>query len=323
MRLPSYLSDILSKILRGKASREEVQQFNSWYNKGFDSKWQIQDHKRRNKAQVEAELLQNIQRATRIQSPHFFVKRGFLGWKVAATIILLIGLGLFTLLSLPADTEQIHHEKFLTFENSKGMIKKVRLPDGSLVSLFHDTKIEVSENFSENRLVKLSGEAFFEVKRDTLHPFRVESASLMTEVLGTSFLIKNLRDEEEVVAVKTGLVKVSDQVDSTFMLTPNLRLDYSGQVGAVSNISKSDPLFAWTDDVIVFDATPLAEMVKTLEDWYGVTITTDLKDSNTCQISGTYEKQSLENLLQLIQYSIPLTYQIDSKNVTLTFKNCP
>lgn len=323
MRLPSVLSDIVSKILRGKASKEEVQQFNSWYDKEIDSAWHIQDHKKRDKVQVESEMLQNIRRATRSSIPVNSPKQDIFGWKIAASIIILIGIGLFALKMLPAETPEIQETTFLTFENSKGMIKKIKLPDGSIVSLFHDTNIQVAENFSENRLIKLSGEAFFEVKRDTLHPFRVESANLTTEVLGTSFLIKSLDAQQEVVAVKTGLVKVSDQVDSIFLLTPNLRLDYSDHAGSISTMSADDPLFAWTKDVLVFQNTPMKEMIKTLEDWYGVKITSDLKASNTCRISGTYENQNLENLLQLIQYSIPITYEIDAKEVTLTFKKCP
>ncbi|SFT98539.1 ferric-dicitrate binding protein FerR, regulates iron transport through sigma-19 [Algoriphagus locisalis] len=323
MRLPSALLDIVSKILRGKASKEEIQKFNTWYTKGIDSVWHIQDHKKRNKAQVESEMLQNIRKATCSRIPDSSTKQSFLGWKVAASIIILIGIGLFAIKGIPSDTPAKQEAKLLTFENGKGMIKKVRLPDGSTVSLFHDTKIQVAESFSENRLVKLSGEAFFEVKRDTLRPFRVETATLTTEVLGTSFLIRNQPEQQEVVAVKTGLVKVSDPTDSIFMLTPNLRLDYSDQGGTVSTIPKSDPLFAWTEDIIVFENTDMKEMVKTLEEWYGVKITTDLTASNSCQISGTYEKQSLENLLQLIQYSIPMTYEIAAKDVTLTFKNCP
>ena len=323
MRLPSVLSDIVSKMLRGKASKEEVQKFNSWYNKGIDTPWHIQDYKKRNKDQVQSEMLQNIQKATRSRIPDLSPKQSFLGWKIAASIIILIGVGLFATKLMPSENSVIQESKLLTFENGKGMIKKVSLPDGSAVSLFHDTKIQVSENFSENRLVILSGEAFFEVKRDTVHPFRVETSTLTTEVLGTSFLIKNIQDVQEIVAVKTGLVKVSDSLDSMFMLTPNLRLDYSDHVGTVSTMPISDPLFAWTEDILVFDETPMKEMVKMLEDWYGVMITTDLNASNTCRISGTYEKQSLENLLQLIRYSIPITYEINAKNVILTFKNCP
>src|SRR5690606_34802698 len=156
MRLPSVLSDIVSKNLRGKASKEEVRKFNSWYDQEIDSELHIQDHKKRSKTQVESEMLQNIQRATRTQHPHSAPKQGFSVWKIAASIILLVGIGLVAMKMLPSDKPKSMEMKFLAFENSKGMIKKVRLPDGSVVSLFHDTNIQVAENFSENRLVKLS-----------------------------------------------------------------------------------------------------------------------------------------------------------------------
>ncbi|WPR73792.1 FecR family protein [Algoriphagus sp. NG3] len=323
MRLPSALSGIIFRILRGKASKEEVRQFNSWYDQGMDAKWQIQDYKNRSKEQVEEELLQKIKKSAHLHSHNPVSKRDFAGWKVAACTVFLIGIGLLAVKlssSIPAEDSE---PAFITFENGYGMIKNVRLPDGSTVSLFHNSTIKVAKNFSENRLISLSGEAFFEVKKDTLHPFRVESANLTTEVLGTSFLIRNQPDQQEVVAVKTGLVKVSDQVDSVFMLTPNLRLDYVEKAGAVSTIAENDPLFFWTEDILVFHNTPMKEMIKTLEEWYGVKIIADLKSSNSCKISGTYENQSLESILQLIQYSIPLQYQIHEKNVTLTFKNCP
>ncbi|MCE7054947.1 DUF4974 domain-containing protein [Algoriphagus sp. AGSA1] len=323
MRLPSALLGIISRILRGKASEQEVRQFNSWYDEGLDAKWQIQDYKNRSKEQVEEELLQKIKKSAHLHSHNPVSKRDFAGWKVAACTVFLIGIGLLAVKissSIPAEDSE---PAFVTFENGYGMIKKIRLPDGSAVSLFHNTTIKVAENFSENRFIMLSGEAFFEVKKDTLHPFRVESANLTTEVLGTSFLIRNQPNQKQVVAVKTGLVKVSDQVDTFFMLTPNLRLDYAEQAGAVSTIAENDPLFLWTEDVLAFDHTSMEGMIQTLEDWYGVKITSDLKSSNTCQISGTYQNQSLESILQLIQYSIPLHYQIDGKNITLTFKNCP
>jgi len=324
MRLPSGLVTIIAKILRGKASSTEIGKFNAWYDTGLDSEWHVQDHKKRDREQVAAEMLSNIQEATFPnvkQSPpkQHLISKSF---SVAASIALFISIGALLLGTNSSSTSEAIETNFLTFENTQGMIKKVRLPDGSVVSLFHNTKIQVAENFSENRFVQLSGEAFFEVKRDTLRPFRVASAHLTTEVLGTSFLIKNVADQQQIVAVKTGLVKVSDAVDSIFMLSPNLRLDYTNEAGSISGIPEDDPLFAWTEDVIVFENTPMSEMIKTLEDWYGVYISHDLTDSNTCQISGTYEKQSLENLLQLIQYSIPIHYQIDAKNVTLTFKNC-
>jgi ferric-dicitrate binding protein FerR (iron transport regulator) len=322
MKLHPSLSQTISKLLRGKATPSEIQQINEWYHQDEGEQLEIIDHQGRTRSQIERDLFKKIRSRTQPNRPGD--KRGSWAWKIAASVILGMGLGLVTLQQLDVKEPKPSPEiSFVTFENGTGMIKKIRLPDGSSVRLFHNTKIQVAENFSERRLLKLRGEAFFEVKRDSLRPFRVESGKLTTEVLGTSFLIKALSDESEVVAVKTGLVKVSDPHEATFLLHPNKRLDYVGQKGSVSETPAGDPLFAWTEDILAFQKTRMYEMVEILEDWYGVTITHNLTEQNTCEISGAYENQSLENLLQLIQYSIPLTYQLDAKNVILHFKNCP
>ena len=326
MRIHPTLSRVISKILRGKATPSEIGNFNEWYNHGAGDELEILDHKGRTRSQIEQELLfkiQNHRLDEGSRNRRDSKARGTGAWTVAASVILVIGLGLFAQRERYHDKEPSGEISFLTFENGTGMIKKVRLPDGSSVQLFHRTKIQVAENFSEQRFLELEGEAFFNVKRDSLHPFRVESANLTTEVLGTSFLIKTLPDQSEMVAVKTGLVRVSDSMDANFMLQPNSRLDYAKDAGFVSEIASTDPLFAWTEDILAFQKTEMSEMIQILEDWYGVKITHNLTEQITCEISGTYQNQSLENLLQLIQYSIPFTYQLNEKNVTLQFKNCP
>lgn len=326
MRIHPTLTRVISKILRGKATPSEIDQFNGWYDEAAGEQLEIRDHKGRTRSQIEEELLSKIQKNRSDQSAGNrpdSKTRGSATWKVAASVILVIGLGLFAQRQLQGDRQPSEEMSFITFENGTGMIKRIRLPDGSTVQLFHRTKIQVAENFGEQRFLKLEGEAFFEVKRDSLRPFRVESAHLTTEVLGTSFLIQTLPGQSEVVAVKTGLVKVSDSLEANFMLHPSFRLDYREQAGAVSEMPASDPLFAWTEDILAFQKTGMPEMIQILEDWYGVKITHNLTGQITCQISGSYENQSLENLLQLIQYSIPFTYQLNGKNVTLHFKNCP
>ncbi|MBN7811818.1 DUF4974 domain-containing protein [Algoriphagus sp. H41] len=325
MRLHPTLAGLVGRILRGKASSAEVKDFNRWYSGDEGEKLEIADHRGRSKAQIEQELLAKIQARTlpkadrRKSNP-----TGFGIWRVAAAVTLAIGLGWLAQKQLGETLpSEVQETSFVTFQNGTGMIKRIKLPDGSSVKLFHRTSIQVAENFSENRLVKLEGEAFFEVKRDSLHPFRIESAQLLTEVLGTSFLVKSHPDGPELVAVKTGLVKVSDSLSSDFLLKPDFRLDYGNAVGTVREIAPKDPVFAWTEDVLAFQNTPMAEMVQRLEDWYGVQISHNLGETNTCEISGSYQNENLENLLQLVQYSIPFTYQIDGKNVTLHFNPCP
>lgn len=328
MRLQSSLLGIIGKILRGKASQSEIRQFNNWYDSAHSDGLEIVDHRGRSKSDIEKEIFFKIrQRTTQIQKADTTKIRNSIKlspvW-IAASIFLFLSVGiLLHQLVYEQKPDSTKSLSFLTFENGTGMFKKIKLPDGSTVQLYHNSQIQVAENFSENRYLKLSGEAFFDVRRDTIHPFRVESQNLVTEVLGTSFLIQNLENAQELVAVKSGLVKVSNQADTSFILEPNYLLDFSNGSGNVREIPENDPLFAWTEDVLVFENTDMSTMVSELEDWYGVTIEHNLSKQISCEISGTFKKQSLENLLELINYSIPITYQINGNHVSLHFKNCP
>lgn len=322
--MPKELVEIISRILRGRASSLENKEFNEWYDQGLNSPLKIHDYKKRDKDQIGKEIFEKTLKKIHSDLPHSKdAKVSFLSWKVAASIILLIGLG-FLFIQVNEWNKPIDHQenRMLVFENGVGMFKKVRLPDGSTVRLNHRSKITVAENFQENRWVELEGEAFFEVQRDTLHPFRIKTQELVTEVLGTSFLIRNQPDQPKIVAVKTGLVKVQDEKKQVFMLEATKGLTYQKGEGSLSTINADASLFGWIEERLVFDQTNMKTMVQVLEEWYGVSIQHNITDTLTCKISGTYKEQSLENLLKIIQYSIPLSYKIDGKNLILNFNNC-
>ena len=314
---------IISKILRGKSSSRETKQFNEWFDKDLSQSGSVWDTESINKSKVEQDLWNKIRKGIEPdeKKQSFSIEIGH--WKIAATIILTFGLFLAWTLVKPV-LKEIPSEgnSMLVFENGIGSFKKVRLPDGSLVHLNHNSQIRVSENFSENRYVELEGEAFFEVERDTLHPFRIQTKELLTEVLGTSFLIQNEKDQPELVVVKTGLVKVSDQSQEVFMLQPNKKLEYSSGRGELAEVLQDDPVFAWLEEKLIFENTDMISLKGILEEWYGVKINLTIPDANTCRITGIYKKQSLENLLELIQYSIPMSFEIEGTEVSLKIKNC-
>ncbi|NJO24526.1 MAG: FecR domain-containing protein [Bacteroidia bacterium] len=95
--------------------------------------------------------------------------------------------------------------------NTSSQVSSVSLPDGSHVRLFPGAIIRYSHHLASNetRDLYLSGEAFFEVAKDSGKPFRVFSHELVTRVLGTSFTIKANEKEKQIsVMVRTGIVSV-------------------------------------------------------------------------------------------------------------------
>jgi len=94
--------------------------------------------------------------------------------------------------------------------NNSDSIQRVTLFDGTTVQLYPKSKLDFShDSLSKKREVFLTGEAFFDVVKNTSLPFYVYTQNLVTKVLGTSFKVKAYSsDNNATVLVKTGKVSV-------------------------------------------------------------------------------------------------------------------
>ncbi|EON76379.1 putative anti-sigma factor [Lunatimonas lonarensis] len=207
--------------------------------------------------------------------------------------------------------------------NPKGKRTKILLPDSSWVFLNADSYLSYERGFENGRVVRLVGEAFFEVAKDSLRPFQVITGRLQTTALGTSFNVTAYADGQGMqVTLATGKVIVEDQVlNQDQILAPG----EATKVGAaLTNLQKikTDPVVAssWKDGVLQFDRLPFSEMVLLLERWYGVQIHGPaVWPDHLC--SGTFRKNEyLSNVLKALGHSIGFTYSIHGKNVQLVIK---
>ena len=164
----------------------------------------------------EAEIkegIHDILQDTRVSSTYLQPLRSI--WiKIAASVILVFSFGWwFT----GQDSWSILH-----FENISSLDKKViysnhgtkpiifQLSDGSKITLEPQSELRYGNEFGKvNREVFLSGEAFFEVKKDVERPFLIYTGKLVTKVVGTSFrIIAYEKDSDISVSVRTGKVTV-------------------------------------------------------------------------------------------------------------------
>ncbi|HSI77724.1 MAG TPA: FecR domain-containing protein [Lunatimonas sp.] len=240
-------------------------------------------------------------------------------------IILVVVFSIATLLQWRGDdTPQVSevNDKYEEHIARPGVKVALTLHDGSKVLLNSGSTLCYISNFEQNRReLFLTGEAFFEVAKDSIRPFVVKTSGLVTKALGTSFLIKAINKEETMVALISGKVAVeSDTEDGrTTVLSPGFAY-YAGTEGE----SKSfDPeiVLAWTQKTIRFEKTPMLEVIRVLENWYGVQISYPNKPATNLKISGKFHDQTLENVLQGMSYTGRFNYEIHQDNVILTFKN--
>lgn len=149
--------------------------------------------------------------------------------------------------------------------------KRIVLPDGSQVWVNSSSTISYNDDFSTERFVSLTGEAFFSVARDTARPFRVRTDQLTVEVLGTQFNIKAHGHEElSEVILTSGSVHVSTPKKKAIELKPNERLtfDHNTKKALLDRID-GDTVSNWRVANLRFVDTPLEDALEKVGVYYG------------------------------------------------------
>jgi len=238
-------------------------------------------------------------------------------WMGAAAAVLLLITAIF-LLRPGVDLELMA---------AAGTTEQVDLPDGSSVQLNAVTSFAFNGDEVE-RVVKLDGEAYFEVKKDG-RPFTVNTPRGKVRVLGTSF---NVYSREGVMRVScsTGKVGVSFESSSpdagqgeadTYTLTPgqSVSIDANGLVSKAS-IPDNESL-DWLNGRSVFNARPLSEVIAELERQYDIEIQLPIGQDLEQLINTGFPHDSLDLALQIALLPLEsLKYQRQGEKVTLSPK---
>lgn len=199
------------------------------------------------------------------------------------------------------------------FETRPGEQRTVTLADGSIVKLNAESRLEwVSEAADTLRLVRLQGEAFFEVKKDG-RAFVVATANSNVRVLGTVFDVWARRQQTRVI-VKEGRVEVSAAGDRV-EVQANHMATVAAEPGPIS-LAAVDAVrrLGWLEGKIVFEQTTLAEAAAELQRQYNIHIRIDDPRIAELTLTGVFEKKPIENILQSICLALQL--QLSRRNGT-------
>ena len=225
-----------------------------------------------------------------------------------------------------SDKVNLAQIEYITKETVPGEKLTLKLNDGSIIRLNSNSKIRFPKIFKGNkREVFMEGEVFFDVHRDESKPFLVHSRDLITSVLGTSFAIKEDTSAQLIeVAVLTGNVKVARVADSgnneeeELYLEPMKAASLNKSNGSFEKIKvEYDKAFAWKDNVLVFQNMNLEEILKKLENWYGVKFIQKRRIQGLKDYSGRFEDQTLEEVLIGLSFTYDFEYEIQESQIII------
>lgn len=238
---------------------------------------------------------------------------------IAASLIFILGI---TWLNWPEP------ELKTISESTQGSNREVVLPDGTTVHLNNNSSLSYREDFNSiDRKLELNGEAYFEVARDESKPFIVESGNSTTTVLGTSFNIRNRDIENDIVITvthgKVSFASHNNQLQEQIFLTADQMASYSKKENVITKgeAENRNNLF-WQTGSLQFNSASVSQVIEDLQIAYGCNVKVGNSDILTCPFTGNFENESIENIMQVLAFSLNLKVNKTQNSYELIGKGC-
>lgn len=309
--------ELLSKFLAGETTPTEAERVLDWLEASPDNEAELdrlrmvweRSAKVRPQPRLDVDMAWQKVRKGMEKQPEVrpLRRRSWIPAAAAASIALLAGV--FWLLTRPAP------EMPLLVMRAGEAPRTVTLPDGSKVTLNRHSSLEYPGEFADTaREVALHGEGFFEVEKNPAKPFVVKTGQTTVRVLGTSFNIKEGKDDVDVV-VETGKVRFSAGRKAVVLKPAERAVWRTGEDSIRKMPVRDRNLLSYRSRILLFNADPLKKVAETLSDYYGVQVVLKSRKIENCLWTVTIEDKPLDYVLGLLRESLVV------KGITITKKD--
>ena len=212
------------------------------------------------------------------------------------------------------DTTEVFH----TLEIPRGGEYLLVLSDSTVIYLNSESTLSFPVKFQgRKRKVYLTGEAYFNVKRNPERPFVVETEELEVLVTGTTFGVRAYKDEKDIqTTLESGNVTVRIEGKSV-KLVPNKQalFDKSTMKLEVRDVDV-DLYLAWAAGRLVYDDCPLEKILTDLGRWYNIDVFYSRDELRSYQFSLNMEKhEEFTEVLELIGKTGEVQFEIKDNTV--------
>lgn len=193
------------------------------------------------------------------------------------------------------------------------------LADGTNVWLNAASSIRYPTEFTgKERLVELTGEAYFEVTHNAVKPFRVQTSSQSVQVLGTHFNINAYNDEP---VVKTTLLEGSVSVHSgvvSALIKPGEQAILTHNLFKVIEVD-TDTEMAWKDGGLRFTDENLESVMRKISRWYDVDIEYENNGMKQLPLTGIIvHSPPLSKVLRMLELTRQVHFKVAGKKIIVT-----
>ncbi len=220
-------------------------------------------------------------------------------------------------LSYTASNQKPGEVLFNTLATPMGGQYNIILPDGSRVWLNAESSLRFPAAFVEERIVELTGEAYFEVAKNASMPFHVKVSNADVQVLGTHFNINAYTDEAVTnTTLLEGRIKISTG-SSANVLTPGQQasINNTGGIKVISN-ADTEQVVAWKNGNFQFNMSDIQSIMRQLQRWYNIEVAYAGKIPAGHYMGGISRSNNLSVVLQMFEQS-GLRFSLVGKKLTV------
>ena len=303
--------NILKKYINAHSDEELMPMFQTYWEELGDESIFLTPH--------EEQLLAKIGEHTQPRIAVNWVRKGL---QIAAMVTIILLTGLSVVLYTSNKEMAMLAEQSVSVKTGEDERLSITLPDGTFVKLNSESELNYKQSFGlKNRVVSLTGEGYFDVKKDSNKEFIVKTKHLDILVTGTCFNVFAYENKDFVeMALVKGNVTISTHKPpcQTVEVHANQKVVYNKQTGNLEVQNTTNQLeTAWTSKALVFRSEPLKMVLAKIERKYGVTFEVTEGVLLNDRYTGVFDKEKIEEILLILQEHYRFTYQLKENKITI------
>lgn len=315
---------IIDKVLSKTASPDEARQVAAWFATDEGQKYFSQRYDRESYFLNEKIITEwsDHEIPTERMKVRFFsllkMRIRTFRFRVAAAVIIpfIFLAGAFTFVA--NRTGVFSSEEMAEIVVPYGEQVQVVLQDGTIVQLNSGSHLQYPKSFGLfSRKVKLAGEAYFSVAKETGRPFIVNLNEINVKVTGTHFNVKAYSEDEKIrVTLEEGSVNIADNDNNIYSLKVGQSAEYDKKSGicTISKVPDMSLYTSWRTKSLNFYRTPLRDIIKTLERQYEVKFNVNDSAILDYRFSILTSKINLEEVLNDLEKVSKVKFKLNNEN---------
>lgn len=202
-----------------------------------------------------------------------------------------------------------------TVSTAKGQTYQVQLADGTEVWLDAESSIRFPTSFpGPDRIVGITGQAYFEVARNANKPFRVQAAKETVDVLGTHFNM-NAYEANQLTTLLEGSIRVSAGSNTRILAPGQQAQAATGAIHIIPN-PDLDETMAWKNGRFGFHGASMEQIMTQLARWYDIDVAFKGKIPETF-VANIARDLPLSRMLGLLEMTKEVAFTIEGRKITV------